>query len=111
MNSSVLHKTTLFLQKRSIMSSPGLSPTTNNMTSATMKIVEEGAGESNCSSCLNDLCIDPSEYQVYEQAVAVDTYEMILIAVHFVIFMCGFLGNILVSHHISDLPKIGAVFV
>ena len=93
MNSSVLHKTTLFLQKRSIMST-GLSPTTN-LTSATMNIVEE---ESNCSSCLNDLCIDPSEYQVYEQAVAVDTYEMILIAVHFVIFMCGFLGNILVSH-------------
>lgn len=51
----------------------------------------------NCSSCLNDLCIEPREYQVYEQAVSVDTYEMILIGVHILIFLCGILGNVLVS--------------
>ena len=50
-----------------------------------------------CRNCTNELCIDPDQYRVYKEAVSVDTYEMVLIGVHTLIFLSGIIGNFLVS--------------
>ena len=50
-----------------------------------------------CRNCTNELCIDPDQCRVYKEAVSVDTYEMVLIGVHTLIFLSGIIGNFLVS--------------
>jgi len=51
----------------------------------------------NCSSCLNELCIPETDYNIYRSWVSVDTFEMVLITLNIFVFLAGIIGNALVS--------------
>lgn len=50
----------------------------------------------NCSGCLNELCINADEYDLYKTWISVDTFEMVLIALNIIVFLAGIVGNLLV---------------
>ena len=56
----------------------------------------------NCSSCKNEFCLPPEDYELYRSAVAVDDFEMVFVILNVIVFLTGIMGNLLVSMEISD---------
>ena len=55
----------------------------------------------NCSSCENEFCLEPEDYELYRSAVAVDDFEMVFVILNVIVFLTGIMGNLLVSMDIS----------
>ena len=55
----------------------------------------------NCSSCTNEFCLPPEDYELYRSAVAVDDFEMVFVILNVIVFLTGIMGNLLVSMDIS----------
>jgi hypothetical protein len=69
----------------------------------TVNTNESLLADSNCSHCLNELCIVTWEYELYKTYVSVDTFEMVLISLNIIVFMAGIIGNLLVRQTIDWL--------
>lgn len=91
---------------------PTLSATTHppNMTWLNETLNDTWANQSyaeaNCTGCMNELCLDDGDYQLYRSWVSVDSFEMVLIAMNIVVFLTGVIGNSLVRNKNRGLLEI-----
>lgn len=86
-----------------------MATTTSNYSfTSTASTLESLPSQTDCSHCLNELCIPEDEYLMYRSWVSVDTFEMVLIALNIVVFLAGILGNLLVRsfNYLSSKVKI-----
>ena len=51
----------------------------------------------NCSSCKNEFCLEPEDYEYYLSFVKVDDFEMVFVILNVIVFLTGIMGNLLVS--------------
>ena len=51
----------------------------------------------NCSSCENEFCLAPEDYEYYLSFVKVDDFEMVFVILNVIVFLTGIMGNLLVS--------------
>ena len=63
-----------------------------NMTNENCSLINH-----NCSSCHNEFCLSPEDYEEYWKFVSVDDFEMVFVILNAIVFLTGIIGNLLVS--------------
>ncbi len=69
----------------------------------------DGNSTIDCSLCLNELCLNADDYELYRSWVSVDTYEMVFISLITVVFLTGIIGNTLVIMAVSSTKSMQSV--
>lgn len=63
----------------------------------------------NCSSCTNEFCLPPEDYELYRSAVAVDDFEMVFVILNVIVFLTGIMGNLLVIIAVTTTKSMQSV--
>jgi len=63
----------------------------------------------NCSSCENEFCLAPEDYEYYLSFVKVDDFEMVFVILNVIVFLTGIMGNLLVIIAVTTTKSMQSV--